>query len=98
MPSHRRLPQTAEDHPQCIKKERISLLMHSRVALPQAKYEYTKKKCAQTSASQLSCRSGFENVEVFQRNDLLALMLNLPMRSGVDRNRVFSLIRQFTDL
>ena len=35
-----------------------------------------KRKCAQTGASSLTCRSCFEIVVVFLTNDLLALLLN----------------------
>ena len=58
------------------KKERIISFMHSSEALPQANFEYTKRQCAQRGASSLTCRSKFEIVVVFRKNDLLALMLN----------------------
>ena len=55
--------------------------MHSWEALPQAYSENMKKQYAQTGAPSLTCRSEFEIVVVFPKNDLLALMLNQLMRS-----------------
>ena len=54
--------------------------MHSSEALPQAQTEYTERKCAQTGASSLACRSVLEIVVVLRKNDLLALMLNCLLR------------------
>ena len=59
-------------------KRALFFSTHSPEALAQAKYEYTKKKCAHMGAPQLSCRPYFYQkiVLVFLENDLIALMLN----------------------
>lgn len=54
--------------------------MHSWEALPQAYSDYMKRQCAQRGASSLACRSEFEIVVVFPKNDVLALTLNHLLR------------------
>lgn len=56
---------------------RISLSMHSYEARPKALTEYTEKENA-SPYGRISTHMpfGYENLDVFRRNDLLALMLN----------------------
>ena len=52
------------------------LFMHSTEARPKALHECTKRKCAQTGASSLTCCSCMKCLVVFLWTSLLALMLN----------------------
>ena len=56
--------------------------MHSHEARPKAHPECTKKQCAHTGASSLTCRSGLKFLVGFRVNDLLALMLNFQTPGG----------------